>query len=142
MLRTQMLRTTLLLGLGLFVVVRLAGAQTSPADSYLLAYYNAGATAPLQQSDSFLASAATCNQTPPTLTTSNPAEAVWNDLLNQGKVCIYVFPPTASILSFPIGNFEATLRAVNAIGTSAESNRAPFTRGTLPAVPSGFKVGR
>lgn len=125
---------------GLLGIAGSLQAQSLPT-SYQAAFYNAGAAQPLQQSDTFLRTAASCNQTAPTtVSTVNPTRVVWNDEANPGKVCVFAFPSSAALFSLPIpGSYEATLKAVNAAGASAESNRAPFSRLAPSAVPTGLQ---
>lgn len=126
----------------LAVLFPLSGfAQT--VDSYQVKYFNAGAAQPLQQSDAFPATAAVCNQAPPTPTnTINPTRLVWSDPANAGRVCIYTAPATSSLQSFPFGSYEGVLVAINATGSSPDSNRAPFSRLAAPSAPTGFSFTR
>jgi hypothetical protein len=116
-------------------------ATTSMAQtptSYIAKYYAVGGTQPLQ-SDTFLASAAVCNQAAMTTTnTVNPDKIVFPDLANPGRFCVYTTPPTAQIRSLPVGaNYEGTLTVVNGTGPGAESARSPFSRLSLPNAPVG-----
>jgi len=130
-----------------FVAVIVAGAlsislQAQTIDSYELRYYNVGATQPFQvypmSADTYL-----CNQTPIVSTiTANPTRVEWDDPTASGRVCIYTEVAGGPLLSLPVGNYEATLVAINAFGRSPESNRAPFVLGSLPGVPTTFKVVR
>jgi hypothetical protein len=81
---------------------------------------------------------------PPTTSTivSNPTAAEWDDPAASGRVCRYVEVPGGPLLSFPIGNYEGTIRALAATGASPESNRAPFAIGVLPGAPTNFKIVR
>ena len=133
-------------GRWLFVVIvllslpRVVAAQT--AETYQLLYYAVGASSPLQATDTFPASAIACNQAPPTtLNTINPTRVIWDDTVNPGRVCSYSPPPTGSLPSLPLGNFEGSLVAGNAVGT-VESARSPFSRQGPPLVPSGVRFGR
>lgn len=119
----------------------LSFAQT--AENFQVKYFNAGAPQPLQQSDTFPATAVTCNQAPPTtVNTINPTRLVWSDPANAGRVCIYVTPATSSLQSFPFGSYEGVLVAINASGSSPDSNRAPFSRLAAPSAPTGFSFTR
>lgn len=135
----------ILLALALLVLPAIAQAQeVVPIDGYRLNIYpGTGAAAPLTFTE-FLSANVTCNQTPPPPgTTINPNKAVWDDAANAGKVCIWTDPGTGPLLALPpVGTFEATLSAYNAAGRSVESNRAPFSRLTPPAVRTGFKIAR
>ena len=117
-----------------------ASAQSSAATSFQIRYFNVGAPAPLQQSDTFLAQSISCNQTPPppTQSTVNPTRAVWDDPDRTGRVCVYVAPSGSALLSFPVGAYEGSLVAINESGQS-ESARAPFSRVAPPAVKTGFR---
>lgn len=136
-----MMNRLVLAALLLLSIPSIVAAQT-PVDSYQIKYYLAGATLPLQQSDTFAASATVCNQARPVAgATVNPTRAVWDDPANAGRVCIWT--GTSGVLgSLPIGSFEATLTALNAAGASAESTRTPFSRLTVPVAPTGFGVSR
>jgi hypothetical protein len=126
--------------LGLLVLSVPVSAQT--VESYQIKYYNVGAPAPLQQGDVFLAPAAVCNQTPPaTINTVNPTRVIWDDPANVGKVCVYAVPTGGTLPSLPVGTYEGTLTAFNSIG-QAESARAPFSRLSGPAAPTGLRVIR
>jgi PKD repeat protein len=117
----------------ILLLAQTLGAQTLPIDSYKERFYAVGASAPTQ-TNSFQASAVTCNVTLPTGTTVNPTTLYWTDLGNAGKFC--KIDRSAILAAVPIGNYEATLSAVNAAGESAESNRAPFVRATPPSAPT------
>lgn len=105
-------------------------------DTAQVKYYAPGATAPLTQSDAFLASAVLCNQAPvANPSTINPGRVTWDDPANVGRICVFVAPPAAALLAFPVGNYEATLSLSNAAGASADSARAPFSRLAVPAAP-------
>lgn len=107
--------------------------------------YLAGAQVPLQGPVVFLAINVTCGL-PPDLSvlTDNPTRFRWTDPLSATSECEWKDPGTGILSSTPFGgNYEATLTATNAFGTTLESNRAPFTHpGGLPVVPSGFKARR
>ena len=130
----------LLVGIALLSLPAVSVAQT--AETYHIRYYAVGASEPLQQTDSFPASAVLCNQAPPASTNSvNPVRAIWDDPQNPGQVCTYAVPSNGALPSLPLGTYEATLVAANAAG-SAESARAPFTRLGSPAAPQGLRFGR
>lgn len=111
-------------------------------DRYEISYYNAGATTPFQVVN-LPAGSYTCNET---LTDStiitNPSTLEWNDPNASGRVCRYVESAGGPLLTFPPGNYEGTLRAINEFGTSPESNRAPFARGTMASVPTNLRIVR
>ena len=134
------MRRSLLAALLLLVISPPLAAQQ--IDAYEIRYYNAGAAQPFQiyplPTGSYL-----CNQTPTTSTiVSNPIAAEWDDPAASGRACRYVEVPGGPLLSFPIGNYEATLKAINLAGASPESNRSPFAIGALPGAPTNFKVVR
>jgi len=117
-------------------------AQT-PITDYRVRYYAPGATQPLQQDDPFPASAAQCNQAPPTGTnTVNPTRVVWDDPAVAGRVCIYTPAAGGALVSFPLGAYEGTLTAINSVGASGESARAPFSRAAAATAPSGLRFIR
>ena len=115
-------------------------AQT--VESYELRAYNVGATAPLQ-SFTFPVANVTCNLVAPTPgSTVNPTTALWDDPVNTGRVCQFV-QGSGPLFSVPSpGTYEATLAAVNAAGSSPESNRAPFSRLDAAGAPSGLRLRR
>jgi hypothetical protein len=119
-----------------------AALAQQQVDSYEIRYYNAGAAQPFQLFP-LPAGSYACNQTPTISTlSSNPNAAEWDDPNANGRVCHYQEIPGGPLLSFPIGNYEATLRAFNIAGASPESNRAPFVVGALPGAPTNFKIVR
>lgn len=114
----------------------------NPITAYELRYYNAGAQSAFQTQQLPLGSYQ-CNQDPILSTIiSNPNRAVWDDPSASGRTCIYTGLDTGPLAAFPVGNYEATLVAINSIGTSPESNRAPFVIGQIPAVPTGVHIVR
>jgi hypothetical protein len=124
---------------GCALVASVASAQAPT--SYQANYYNVGAPSPLQ-SETFAASSAICNQAPISGASSvNPSRVVLNDTANAGKICVIADPAGGMLVSLPIGatgsNYEGTLVAINAVGASAESARAPFSRGAAPPAPTG-----
>lgn len=126
----------------LFVLVaNVASAQT---DSYLVRYYGPGAITPFMQTDSFLISAATCNQAAPATTnTVNPTRIIFDDPAVAGRVCIYVLPASAALFTLANpGNYEGSIAVTTSAGTSAESARAFFSRAPQPPVPTGLKITR
>lgn len=139
----MLLRTLALLCLSLSLTVPVQ-AQTSPITDYLVKYYAPGAVAPLQMNDTFPASSVQCNQAAPGATTStvNPTRIAWDDPNAAGRVCIYTPSGGAALLSFLVGAYEGTLTAINSVGASVESARAPFSRASAPAVPAGLRFTR
>lgn len=131
---------TLLVALVLLLIAAPLAAQTP--DSYSAKYYAVGATVPVQ-TETFLPTAAICNQAAPTIAnTVNPTRVVWDDPAVLGKVCIYTGSPTGPLFSMPAGNYEATLAAINAAGSSPESARSPFSRLAVLAAPTNVKAIR
>lgn len=136
--------------LSLFLVIVISLSVRVSAQeilSYQIAYYWTGASNPFQffdiQSGNYL-----CGQYPIVNTdATNPTTIEWDDPLNPGYKCQYTESVGGILLSLPTGNYEATLRAVNSFGTSAESNRAPFVvismpGPTIPTIPTGLKFVR
>lgn len=110
---------------------------------YRIRYYAPGASAPMQQTDTFPAASVRCDQAlPPPGTSVNPGTAYWDDPANAGRACMYTLPTGSALIAFPVGAYEATLTASNAAGESVESNRAPFSRAALPIAPKGFGLSR
>lgn len=132
-----------LLTLLLLLVPVLVQAQTVP--TYQARYYQSGGTTPLPQTDSFLLTAATCNQiSAPTVTSSiNPTTFVFDDPANVGKVCSYRVPATGGLFTLPTpGSYEGTLTVTDDAGTSPESNRSPFLRSNVRPAPTGYRIIR
>lgn len=120
-----------------------ASAQTGAPTDYRALYYQPGATQPMQQSDSFAATAAQCNQAPlVNPNTVNPTRFAWADLANAGRVCVAQVNQGGALFSLPVGPYEAVLVASNAAGASPESNRASFSRAAAPGAPQGFQLVR
>ena len=119
-------------------------AQTPPQiDSYQVRYYAPGAQAPLQQSDAFPSTSVQCNQVPPTiLVTVNPTRLVWDDPAVPGRVCVMGLSGGSALVSFPVGNYEGTLAAINSAGSSPESGRAAFSRAATLSAPANFHLVR
>lgn len=130
----------------LLVLLAASGVQAQAADSYVLRFYNIGATAPLVTNDAFPSTSVACNQPPPTATsTINPTRVVWDDPAIPGRVCIFLPSTSAGLFALPIpGDYEATLTFTDGTTSlsSPESARAPFTRRSLPPVRTGFKLVR
>lgn len=123
------------------VLLVAAGAQAQTViDSYDLKYFNAGATSPVQ-TESFPSTDAVCDQEDPSPGSSvNPTQVIWDDPDVAGRVCIRISSPGSVLPSLPIGNYDATLSAVNVAGASGDSNRAPFSVVGSPAAPSGLRL--
>lgn len=132
-----------LLVLGCILLSTFAWAQ-APITDYLVKYYNPGATAPLQATDPFSVAAVLCGQTAPASNVSsvNPTRIVWDDPSTAGRVCIYAPATGATLLSFPVGAYEGTLTAINAVGPGAESARVPFSRAVAADAPAGLRFIR
>lgn len=88
--------------------------------------------------------AATCNQPAPPTNNVNPNSAVWLDVNNAGKVCIWKDPGTGSILGVPFSStttYASTLTATDSAGTSTVSAAALFSKpGLVPAAPLGLVI--
>lgn len=122
----------------LFFVVLAAPlhAQSAIPSSYQMNYYNQGAQQPFQ-SELFQAASVQCNQVVPTPGNSGVMVAYWDDPLFAGRVCVYSLGSGGPIYSFPTGNYEAGLVAINSAGQSPESNHAPFV---LVAIAPGART--
>lgn len=131
----------ILLIIGLVLIPCVSEGQTAPT-SYQVRYYSVGAQAPIQF-QVLLPANFVCNSTPINSTIiANPNKIVWDDPTASGKVCIYTESPGGTLVSFPVGNYDATLTAINNIGESPESVRAPFVRGDTPGVPTNVQFVR
>jgi len=122
----------------------LASAQT--ITSYQLKIYLVGAATPISAPTTLPVASFVCNQAPPapTAPTANPTRIVIDDVAfplppsPAARVCIYTDAGTGPLLSLPFGtaNYEGTLTATNAAGSSSESVRSSFTRpGLQPGAP-------
>jgi hypothetical protein len=113
---------------------------------WTLRIYTVGAAVPLSTPTDLLAANVVCNQpAPPASPSINPTRVIFDDPQNIGRVCLWTDPGTGPLQSIPFGalTYEATLTATNVAGTSAESNRAPFTRpGLPPGIPTALKLQR
>lgn len=123
----------------------LAIAALGSAQSYDLKIYAPGGAVAISSTPLPIVDIA-CNQTAPASTVSNvnPNRAVWDDTLSAGKVCIWT-PGTSTaspLVALPIGPYEAVLTYSDITGTSADSNRASFSRAPLPAARTGVKLYR
>lgn len=125
------------------LLVPLSTSAQSPPTSYEARFYIQGAPTPMS-TFVFAASAAACSQPAPPgdAATVNPNRLVWDDTANPGQVCQYVAQAGDPLLSFPLGPYEGTLVAINQVGPSPESNRAPFARDAPTAAPTGYRVIR
>jgi hypothetical protein len=112
-------------------------------ERYELRSYTSGAQAPLQTTN-IPATEVQCNQVPPSPGTStvNPTKATWDDPATQGRVCVWTDAGGGPLFSLPNGTYEGSLVAINAGGSSPESNRAPFSRLSPPAARTGFRLTR
>jgi hypothetical protein len=119
-------------------VIGISSVVQAQVTSYEIHYYNTGATQPFQV-NTLIGYA--CNQTPLTSTSSsNPTKIQWDDPAVAGKACIYTESPGGPLLSFPVGNYEAGLIAINSFGKSPESVHAPFVVGAVPVAPINLKI--
>jgi hypothetical protein len=123
-----------------------ASASAQAITKWTIRTYNAGAAVPLVPPLDLLAANVTCGLDPATVvaTPANPLKAVFDDPAAAGKVCVWADPGTGPLLATPFGgSYEATLTATNAVATSAESTRAPFTHpGVAPTAPTGLRFGK
>lgn len=118
-------------------------AQAPTIDSYQVRFYAPGAQQPMQQTENFPVAAVVCNQAPPVSpNTVNPTRYVWDDPAVAGRVCLHQEAQGGTLFALPVGSYEATIAAINTAGSSAESNRAPFSRQNVVAAPTGFKIVR
>jgi hypothetical protein len=124
---------------GLVLAFAMDGFAQSPATSYELRF-----TPSTQSPFAFPATSVTCNlvPSPAGASTVNPDKIEWTDTANAGRVCRYVAQPGDSLLGLPLGAWSAKLVAINAVGPSAESNAAPFSRDAAQSAPSGLRVIR
>jgi hypothetical protein len=131
-----------LLFLLLFPVLALA-QTTTPIDAWQLNFYLPGATTPFQGPMVIGNTDVTCSQLKQTGSTVNPNRVAWDDPANSQRDCIAT-TTQGVLIAWPtaVGNYEATLRASNSIGVSAESNRAPFAVGVAPAPPTNVRAVR
>lgn len=138
------MKTHAILVLAALSLASVATAQNAPITDYLVKYYAPGAPAPLQSTDPFSATAVLCGQAAPASNTStvNPTRIVWDDPTTAGRVCIYAPAAGSTLLSFPVGAYEATLTAINVVGPGAESARVPFSRAVVAAAPAGLRFIR
>jgi hypothetical protein len=141
---TKTQRVLLIVACSLLTIPFIANAQT--IDSYEARFYNTGAPDPISTYP-FNTVDITCGQVPPpgdASTTINPtlgARIVWDDPLAPGSVCMHTPDSGAPIFALPIpGSYEATLIAVNEVGESGESNRAPFDTLNPPDAQMGARV--
>jgi hypothetical protein len=127
----------------LFVLLLSVGLEAqSPITGYEVRYYNVGAQAPFQTFP-LPTGSYTCNLAPVSSTiTANPTTIVWDDPAVSGRFCAYKETTGGPLLSFPVGNYEASLVALNQFGASPESNRAPFVIGQGAATPTGVRIIR
>lgn len=118
-------------------------AQTPSVTGYEVRYYNPGATSPFQ-AQPIPAASTVCSATDPAPSGSsvNPDKVVWEDPNRGGQFCMYQAQAGDPLVAFPVGAYEATLVAISDAGTSAESNRAPFSRADAPSVPTGLRIVR
>lgn len=129
-----------LIGVALGVLVGSVSLTAQGITSHTLRQYLVGAAQPVTTTV-IPETAVTCNQTPPTGTsTLNPTKLVWDDPANAGKVCLYTDPGTGPLAATVYGALEGTLTNIAGTIEGVESNRAPFSRS--PLAPTGFKAIR
>lgn len=120
-------------------------ASAQNISKWTLSVYNVGAPQPLSPPTDLLVANVLCNVAPPSIVAApNPSKISWDDVQNVGKVCVWTDSGTGPLLSTPFGgSYEATLKATNSAGTSAESTRAPFSHpGVAPSAPTGVLLGK
>ena len=118
----------------------LASAQS--ITSWTLRIFNVGNPIPISTTI-LLASTVVCNQAPPPAGSSvNPSRAIWDDVDNAGRVCIWTDPGNGPLFSVPFdGSYEASVSATNSAGAGAQSLHASFTRpGLAPGAPTGVRL--
>ncbi len=130
----------------LIVAVGLAvpAAAQDPITGYEFRIYAPNATAPQIITPVPLANVS-CNLVKATVTSNtNPTMALWDDPVNVGKDCRWIFstPAPGPVLALPSGPYSASLVALNSSGLSAESALAPFTRERVPAAPTAVRITR
>lgn len=115
-------------------------AQTGTPTSYVLRVYVQGAALPIAPAATIPVASFQCGQPKATGSTVNPTKWRINDPANATLDC--VLDDTARLNGLSDGNYEGTLAAANADGTSAETARAPFSRRrpNPPAVPSNLRI--
>lgn len=129
------------------VLVTLALSQPATAqtvDYWELSFYNQGAPSPFIGPLRITQTDASCSQPEQGGGSNvNPTRVVWDDPVDSTKDCV-AFTTQGQIIGFPtaIGNYEGTLRAINSIGTSPESARAPFVRADAPGAPTNLRIVR
>ncbi len=123
-------------------------AMAQTIDSYEARWYNPGAVSPIS-TYAFDASNVSCGQPAPapdassTINPSTGATIVWDDPDSSGSVCTHAADPSSTLFALPIpGDYEAALIAINAVGQSGESNRAPFDMLNPPDAQTGTRVVR
>lgn len=131
--------------LGAMLMALAASAQFIPVDYWELSFYNAGAASPFQGPMRIDLTDASCGQPKQSGTNVNPTRVVWNDPRDPAFDCV-AFRTQGQLIGWPItvGNYEATLIAVNSTDSSPESARAPFALAVLgaPGVPENVRIIR
>ena len=131
------------------LLLPLAASAQDPATSFTARYYTVGGTTPVQ-SETFAAAALSCNQALPTTPDStNPTRLFFKDNSNSSSTvtlyCIYTTPTTSPLRTLPAGNYEGSLLATNAGGSSPESTRIAFSRIVVvvtPVSPTAVRILR
>jgi hypothetical protein len=115
-----------------------AEAQGAPT-AYVLAIYQAGSSTPTS-SATVAKSAMTCGQPKATGVSTNPTKWRIDDPANAALDCVY--DDTVRLQALADGSYEASAKASNADGTSAETARVPFVRRrpNPPGVPTGVRL--
>jgi len=111
-------------------------------------HYDLNITGASSSTYRFAAATTQCNLTgePGAAGTINPRYLVWDDTLTgNGRLCMHdTGNNTGPLFALPIGAYTAVLNAVVIAGTdvliSPPSNAVSFSRLTMPAVRTGFRV--
>lgn len=127
----------LLTGLMVLVAVPVM-AQTGTPTSYTFRVYQSGTL--VGQPLTVQATQVLCDLAPATGTNTNPTRWRWVDPARTGREC--ELPDATRLAALPDGDYNGTIAAANADGSSAETTAIPFVRRrpNPPSVPTGAKV--
>ena len=134
--------TLVLLGALLCGLLCPSVASAQAITNWTLRIFNVGNPIPLSTTI-LLASTVVCNQAPPPAGSSvNPSRAIWDDVNNAGRVCIWTDPGNGPLSLVPFdGSYEASVSATNSAGAGEQSLHASFTRpGLAPGAPTGVRL--
>lgn len=139
-------KVMLFVAVALLLSVPFAHAQT--VENMEARWFNPGASAPIS-TYSFAAADFACGQVAPpvdpdpVINVNTGATLIWDDPDSPGDVCMHVVGAGSSLFALPIpGSYEVAAVASNAVGTSGESNRAPFRTLDPPVAQTGLRVVR